>query len=58
VDEFIHVTELELDRGADVVEADDAGVLADDFQAAFQLALVIVRHFQDEQVLKDVAVDH
>ena len=31
---------------------------ADDFEAALDFSLVVVRHLQDEQIFKDIAVDH
>ena len=52
---LVDVAELELDRRADVVEADDLGVFADDLQAALDLAPVVVGQLQDEQVFKDIA---
>jgi hypothetical protein len=58
VDKLVDIAELQLDRGAHIVETRDARMLPDDFQAPFQLALVIVRHLQNEQVFKDIAIDH
>lgn len=48
VDETIHVAELKLNRGANVVVAHDRSELADDLQAAIHVAPVIVRQFQDK----------
>ena len=57
VDEVLDVAELELDAGADVVEADDLRELLDDLEAALEAAEVVVRHLQHEQVFKDVFID-
>ena len=58
VDEIIHVPELEFDGGADIVEADNFREIVDDFQAAFQLAPMVVRHLEDKQFIKKIAVNH
>ncbi|MNG21237.1 hypothetical protein D3C84_1055780 [compost metagenome] len=52
MNEFIHITKLQLDGRLDVIEARNRTVITDDFQPAFQPAPVIVGKFQDEQVLK------
>ena len=56
VDEVVHVTELQLDGGAHVVEAHDPRVVRDDLEAALDAAPVVVRQLQDEQIFEDVAI--
>jgi hypothetical protein len=56
VDEGVHVTELQLDRSADIIKPGNSAVLPDDLQAPLQAALVIIRHLKDEKVFKNVAV--
>ena len=58
VDERLHVPELELDRRAHVVEADDAGVGVDDLQAALDAPEVVVGHLEDEQIFEHIAFNH
>jgi hypothetical protein len=56
VDEGIHVTKLKFDRSPDIVEPSNSTVLANDLEAPLKAALVIVRHFKDEQILENVSV--
>jgi hypothetical protein len=58
VDEIIHVAKLELDRRPHVIEPHDPRVLAYDFKAAIHVPPVVVGHFKDEEVLKEIAVVH
>ena len=56
VHKAVHVSELELDGGAHVVEADHAAVLMHNIQGALEAALVIIGHFKNEQVFKDITI--
>ena len=56
MDEFIHVTKLQLDCGLDVVVTHDRGVIADDLQAAIELAPMVVGKLEDEQIFKQLVV--
>jgi len=56
VDEAVDVAQLHLDGGPDIVEAHDAGILADDLQAAFEFAVMVVGHFEHEKIFKNDAV--
>jgi hypothetical protein len=58
VDECTHIAELQLDRRAHVVEAYDLSKLLDNSETAIDTAEVIVGQFENEQVLKDVFIDH
>ena len=55
MDELLDIAELKLDGGANVVEADDAAVLAHDFQRPIELALMVARHFEHEEIFKNIA---
>jgi hypothetical protein len=52
VDECWHVSDLELYRGAYIVEPDNPGMILDDSKPTFQSAPMVVGHFQNKQVLK------
>ncbi|MNS72207.1 hypothetical protein D3C72_1056080 [compost metagenome] len=56
VNELIHVPELQLDGGLDVVETRDRTMVADDFQPTFKLAPVVIGKFENEQVFKQVLI--
>ena len=56
MDEFINVAKLQFDGRFDVVVADDGGVVADDLQAAIELAPMVVGKFKDEQILEQLVV--
>jgi hypothetical protein len=58
VDEVLHIPELELDRGPDIVEAHDLGKGLNDLKAAFHAPQMIVGHLEDKKFVKKVAVDH
>ncbi len=56
MDEFVDVAKLQLDRRFDVVVANDGGVVADDSEAALELAQVIIRQLEHEQVFEKRSV--
>lgn len=55
VDESVHVAELEFDSGADVIEAHYSTMFMHNLKSPIEATLVVVRHFQDEEVFEDVA---
>ncbi len=56
MDELVDVPELQLDRGADVVVANDRPVGANDLQRALELTLVVVGDLEHEEIHEEVAV--
>ena len=48
VNECVHITQLQLDGGAHVVEAHDLSIVADDLQAALHVAQVVIGQLQYE----------
>ena len=54
--ERVDVPELEFDRGAYVVEANDPRVVGDDLDAALDAAPMVIRHLEHEEVFEDVPV--
>jgi hypothetical protein len=54
MNESINVAKLQLDRCLDIVETNDPREVPDDSQSALQVALVIVRQFEDEQMFKNL----
>ena len=53
MDEAVDVAELQLDRRVDVVEADHPPEIADDLQPALELAPMVVRQLEYEQVAEN-----
>lgn len=56
MDKPIDIPKLELDRRPHVVEADNGRVVANDPEPTVKPAPVVVGHFEDEEVLEQVAV--
>jgi hypothetical protein len=52
VDERIHVSELQLDGRANIIEADDLRELRDNAQSPIDVAPVVIGHFKDEQLVE------
>jgi hypothetical protein len=52
MDKRIHVSELQLDGRANIIEADDLRELRDNAQAPVDVAPVVIGHFKDEQLVE------
>src|ERR1700674_4896646 len=48
VDEAVNVAQLQLDSGAHIIKAHDLCIVADDLQAALQVAKVVIGHLENE----------
>lgn len=55
MDELLHVAELKLYGGLDVVESDDLGVLTDNLQPPIDLPPVVVGHFQHKKIFENIS---
>jgi hypothetical protein len=58
MDELSDVTELKLDCGAHIVEANNLGKFMDDFKSPFDAAKMVVGKLQNEQILKNIIFNH
>jgi hypothetical protein len=58
VDEAVDVAQLQLDGGADVIEAHHLRVGSDDFQPALYVSEMVVGQLQDKQLIENIRTGH
>ena len=58
VDEAVDVAQLQLDGGADVVEAHHLRVGSDDLEAALYVSQMVVGQLQDKQLIENIRTGH
>ena len=55
MDESVHITELEFDGSPYVVKPGNPAVLSYNLKPSLKATLMVIRHFEDEQVFKNVS---
>jgi hypothetical protein len=58
MDEAVDVAQLQLDGGADVIEAHHLRAGSDDFQAALYVSQMVVGQLQDKQLIENIRTGH
>jgi hypothetical protein len=57
VDEIVHISELQFYRGADVIVAHHSREVGHDAHSAFEAAPMVVRHFENEEFIENIALN-
>jgi hypothetical protein len=56
MNEGINIPELELDRATNIIESHDLAEIGNEFQSPVYLSPMIIRHFQNKQIFKDISL--